>query len=361
MTPRQPSNPRPDQTAVCKVGCTLAMALASLLTVSIAPAEIEILPLDQHLNGSETLAQLGDLTERARAATFLVYEQGEQGGEPVALGTWVGHGLGLTKNSQLDPEAELWLATDPDQPRHPATLITRNEALDLALVRWNPATATAEIKAVRLPDEPTKVDMGHWLVSATLDARRPVMLGVVAAAQRAVPSSGAILGLELSEPDDDGKVRIINASPGGPAYAAGLRRGDVLTRFNDQGVSDGRALMRFQRRLKPGDWVRLSVLRGSAEQSLDFRVRLVSRSQVERFWFGEHWTEGGISPRSDDYPDSIHHSTPVPAHQMGGAVFDLEGRWLGLNIARFDRVTTFALPVASFRTWLEQQLEKLSE
>lgn len=337
--------------------------LAGLGVLCVAKADIEILPADQHLNGSETLAQLGDLPERAQAVTFLVFEQQEQTGEPVALGTWVGQGLGLTKNSQLDPEAEIWLATGPDEPRHPATLLTRNEALDLALLRWNPeGQEHVQITPVELPETFKAVDLGHWLVSATLDSKRPVMLGVVAAAQRAIPSSGAILGLELGDPDDDGRVSVIDVSPGGPAHAAGLRRNDILVRFNDQEVSNGRVLMRSLRNLRPGDWVRLSVRRGRGEgQELDFRVRLVSRSQIERFWFGEHWTEGGISPRSDDYPEAIPHSTPVPAHQMGGAVFDLEGRWLGLNIARFDRVTTFVLPVTSFRGWLEQQLDKLGD
>jgi hypothetical protein len=33
---------------------------------------------------------------------------------------------------------------------------------------------------------------------------------------------------------------------------------------------------------------------------------------------------------------------------MGGAVFDLQGRAVALNIARVDRVTNFALPVESF-------------
>ncbi len=328
-----------------------------------ARADIEILPPDRHLNGSETLALLGDLPQRVKAATFMVFEQNGDEGDPVALGTWVGPMLGLTKNSQLDPAAGLWLAAKGGSPRLPATVVTRNEALDLALVRLAPEAEVeaGAIQPVEIPATQADLMLGHWLVSAGGEDRRPAMLGVVAAPQREIPSSGAIMGLELGGDGDRGAVTIVNASPGGPAHAAGLRSGDVLTRFNGAEVTGSREVVRSLRRMRPGDWVRLSVERDQRDEPLEVRLRLVSRTQVERFWFGNHWTEGGLSARSDDFPEVIHHATPVPANQMGGAVFDLEGRWLGLNIARFDRVTTFALPVSGFREWLERQLERLGE
>ena len=39
---------------------------------------------------------------------------------------------------------------------------------------------------------------------------------------------------------------------------------------------------------------------------------------------------------------------------MGGPLATLEGKVVGINIARVDRVTTFALPVEAF--WTEAQL-----
>ena len=42
---------------------------------------------------------------------------------------------------------------------------------------------------------------------------------------------------------------------------------------------------------------------------------------------------------------------------MGGPVFDLQGRAIAVNIARADRITTFALPVERFRDALEKWLE----
>mgnify|MGYP001297124158 CR=1 FL=1 len=39
---------------------------------------------------------------------------------------------------------------------------------------------------------------------------------------------------------------------------------------------------------------------------------------------------------------------PVGPADMGGPLLDLDGHVLGLNIARVDRVTTFALPRDAF-------------
>jgi S1-C subfamily serine protease len=47
---------------------------------------------------------------------------------------------------------------------------------------------------------------------------------------------------------------------------------------------------------------------------------------------------------------------------MGGAIFNLKGEAVGINIARTDRVTTFALPVELFwpqvQKWMEEDRGK---
>ena len=44
------------------------------------------------------------------------------------------------------------------------------------------------------------------------------------------------------------------------------------------------------------------------------------------------------------FTDAIQHELPLPPDAMGGPLVDLEGKAVGINIARSDRVTTFALP-----------------
>ena len=47
---------------------------------------------------------------------------------------------------------------------------------------------------------------------------------------------------------------------------------------------------------------------------------------------------------------------------MGGAVYDIQGRAVAINIARVDRVTNYALPVELFLPevlkWMREDREK---
>ena len=53
---------------------------------------------------------------------------------------------------------------------------------------------------------------------------------------------------------------------------------------------------------------------------------------------------GPVSKRKDNFPMIIQHDLPLPKEAMGGPLFDLQGKCIGINIARVDRVTVFSLP-----------------
>jgi S1-C subfamily serine protease len=65
-------------------------------------------------------------------------------------------------------------------------------------------------------------------------------------------------------------------------------------------------------------------------------------------WEGEDFANHGTSLRTDNFPEVIQHDLPLNPEDMGGAVFDLKGRAIAVNIARVDRVTNYALPVETF-------------
>ena len=86
-------------------------------------------------------------------------------------------------------------------------------------------------------------------------------------------------------------------------------------------------------------------------------MRLASRSRIVANWEGDDYANGGISIRTDDFPEILQHDLPLFPHDMGGPVFDLQGHAIAVNIARADRITTFALPMERFREALEKWLE----
>ncbi len=50
------------------------------------------------------------------------------------------------------------------------------------------------------------------------------------------------------------------------------------------------------------------------------------------------------------------HDTVLQAAQCGGPVVDLDGRTIGLNIARADRTASYAIPAGTVRKVVDELL-----
>lgn len=81
------------------------------------------------------------------------------------------------------------------------------------------------------------------------------------------PRAAASLGLDF-----DRGIVITGTYPNGPADAAGLRQGDVITRINDAAVTDGRAGLMRVARLMPGEIADIAVLRQGREHTFQATV-----------------------------------------------------------------------------------------
>ena len=60
-----------------------------------------------------------------------------------------------------------------------------------------------------------------------------------------------------------------------------------------------------------------------------------------------------ISGRRDGFPAVIQHDSPLSANTCGGPLVTLDGKVIGINIARSGRVETFALPSDVVQSYLE--------
>ena len=78
----------------------------------------------------------------------------------------------------------------------------------------------------------------------------------------------AYLGLSTA-PAAGGGAEVAQATPGGPAAAAGLAAGDVVTEVDGEDVQDPEDLARAIEDDAPGDRVRVTVSRGGAERSVE--------------------------------------------------------------------------------------------
>lgn len=334
---------------------TAAPIAALLLVLLPAPGMLRaegFLDDAQRTNGAKTLAAVATLESKAAAGTVCV---GPERDKKILSGTILSpDGYVLTKatESRSIKPLRVWL---PDGSAEDARLVKQDERLDLALLKIERTGLTGTSWGESLSLRPAQ-----WLC-ALGDHGEKIRLGVVSASRRAVPNSGAVMGVRFarSETGDVG-VQIEEVASDGPAEQAGLRADDVLVELNGQKVNEPSAVRRVISGLHPGDLVAVKYKREGRDGECD--VKLASKNRVIMNWGGEDFGNHGTSSRTDNFPEVIQHDMPLDPSDMGGAVFDVQGRAVGINIARVDRVTNFALPVELFLPdalkWMREDREK---
>lgn len=304
------------------------------------------LPVEERTNGRQTVAAL----EKVAPVTLACSARIESLlGRPVCEATIVGEdGYVLTKASEV-PELEKVRVKFADGRTAELREIRREVRFDLVLAQ---AVGVTGLRAANFGGT-RSLTHGQWLCS-TAGEKVESRIGIVSANRRRIPGLGAALGVRMDEkePKDVKGVRIVSIATDSPAEAAGLLAEDVILAIADQGVDQFKDVHDIVSKRQPGEYVEVRYLREGKEASC--RVRLASRTKVLQNWEGEDFANGGISLRTDNFPDVLQHDIPLAPADMGGPLAMLDGRIAGINIARVDRVTTFALPVESFWTEVQQ-------
>lgn len=249
----------------------------------------------------------------------------------------------LTKASELGDLADVSVTVDRERYDDPV-LVAEDPTWDLALVKIE-AEGLIPVDLSMASDPPH----GTWLVAngATTRSKRRVQIGVVAANPREVFSKGGtVLGVALKA--DDEKIIVDSVEEGTGAEKAGLQAGDQIVSFAGDEVEKREDLIELLKERRVGEVVAIGIKR--EDEEMEFEVELAGRVDV----FGEKATRndgmsGDYSPRRTGFPRVMQHDIMGNRHFMGGPVFDLDGHCVGMNIARFSRCETYAVPAAELR------------
>lgn len=312
---------------------TIALGLMTFLSGAQAQG---ILPDEQRTNGVDMLKAAADLRNRAAAASVQLGKTKDKTLTGIILSP---DGYLLTQASDAEPLKPL-RAFLPDGAETEVREVKRDDRLNLLLLKIE----RGGLQAIAW-GESLSVRAGQWLTSLTNQGRE-VRLGVASAKRRAIPNSGAVLGVRFGVDDDDAGVIVEELAEDSPAQKAGLRADDVILYVNSESVAKNASLAKIIAAHRPGDVVKIRYSREGKETECE--VRLVSKRHVLMNWDGEDFANHGTSIRTDNFPEIIQHDLPLSPADMGGAVFDLQGRAIAVNIARVDRVTNYALPVETF-------------
>jgi len=273
----------------------------------------------------------------------------------VALGTIVDKdGWILTKNSELLPNAIPSIVLH-DGRSFAAKVVGVELKYDLAMLK----VEATNLPAVAWGQSKTAV-VGELLASpGTGDDA--VAVGVLSVAARTVrsrdlpastpPADSGFLGVGLEEAE--GGARIILVQGNSAAVRAGLRVGDIVTLISNTPIIDSETMVNTIQQHKPGDTVEIKVKRGEKELELKATLQKRTPDQANKADF-QNTMGSELSNRRGGFPQILQHDMVLKPTDCGGPVVDLDGKALGINIARAGRVESYAIPSEAVQGLIEE-------
>jgi len=269
-------------------------------------------------------------------------------GYRAALGTVVrSDGHIATKASELKGKVECQLAND--SKKRVATEVGRDAATDLAILK---------IDAKDMPVAPWSGNdapaVGSWLATTGM-SKDPLTIGVVSVAARKILPPQAALGVQLDGAENI--ARITSVAPGLAAEKAGLKDGDIIRKVDGVDIKDRPQLQQIIRGHQPGEKVSLVVEREGRLRTIEATLgSMTDLVHDERSEF-QNTLGGALSERRSGFPLAIQHDSRLWPEECGGPVVDLDGKVVGLNIARAGRVESYALPTSIVRATVDKLLK----
>lgn len=294
------------------------------------------------------LAETLQYTESRMDKSVMVIKSLVNGADMQILGTLIdlkgvvpemilkGKSFLISKSSMVGDEPLLELKRGVTRVAH---VLKRDEDNDLVLLqvqgKINGGVALKNVTS----DSVTCGKVGKFLVSP-----QPLGYGVVSVlgnTQFAIAKgpTSAYIGVNTSL--KDGRVVISMVQPRSPASVAELEVGDELNSFNGKPVSKMEDLSLEISKHRPDDTLSLQLVRSGVPYNK--QIVLKPRKLNERH-IAYRFTDGR-SERRDGFKSVLVHDGKLKPAECGGPLFDIDGNFYGINIARVSRTSSLTIPV----------------
>jgi serine protease Do len=265
----------------------------------------------------------------------------------MALGTVMDtNGLALTKASEIKKgKLTCWLATEQEVD---AEVLAVDTEEDLALVQ----VEAQGLKPIQW--DTAEVSIGQWAITPGI-IETPHAVGIISALPRKIRAQRAFIGVRF---DFSTSVpRIDELLPGLGAEKAGLKSGDLIRAVNGDSVTNREQVVEILRDYRAGQTVKLRIQRVAEEFETNVSLMppgssLSGRPNSRRRDLSR--LGGEVSQRAEGFEQAIEHDTVLQPWLCGGPLVNLDGKAIGLNIARAGRVTSYALSASLVKRLFEE-------
>jgi serine protease Do len=273
------------------------------------------------------------------------------GSRRLAYGTVVGDGRKiLTKWSEV-ARARVDLRVDAGDESRAVKLAGVYQDEDLVLLEIVGKPLTPVSWSFEAPG------LGGFLAAPQPDGRLAAF-GVVSVLSRNLRDTDlAYLGV-VGEAGFTGQgVKIKDVDEKSGAHAAGLKPGNVILKVGERPISGLLELKNALIGVTPGAKVSLLVKADGGENKIE--VTLGNRPQLPQYANGRleqmERMGGPVSQVRDSFTQVIQTDMRPKPNQVGGPVVDLQGRVLGITMARADRTRSFVMPAAAVVDLLKKE------
>ena len=281
------------------------------------------------------LGGFAEVVEGSSKATVRVLVDGNS----AALGTVVSkQGHILTKASEVDGGEKELTCRLHDGSVHPAKLMATDEEFDVGLLK-------IEAEGLNVPEWKDAANLpAGTFAAAPAPGKDAIAFGVISVPLRNFSvSSRGYLGVRVGEAE--GGVLIETVEPETAASKSGLEAKDVIQSVDEKKVSSPNALIGFLRACKPKQRITLELLRDGEVSTKEVVLGRYVRASGRTPRLTRKDRLGG--PLSEDgwgYPSALQHDLVLAPDQCGGPLVTLDGKVIGINIARSSRIRSFAIP-----------------
>jgi serine protease Do len=309
------------------------------------------IPADAYRDGPNVKKAFRAVVAKPSEATVRVLADGKE----VAFGVIVDpNGWIITKWSEIEVKRDKLSVKLKDGTVYQAEVRgykdDENAAYDIAMLKID----AKGLPAIEWRDS-KEATVGKWVASVGLGAD-PVAVGVISVGTRkfkqndqppkAANINAGYLGVSgLADVTDGAKVG--GVPKGSPADKAGLKVNDIIYEAAGRKVINVETLINTIGRLKPGDKVLLKVKRD--EEELDIEA-ILGKRDPKLFLNPQEIMGTTLSSRRGGFPSILQHDSGIRPEDCGGPLVDLDGKAVGINIARAGRTETFAIPAEEIQS-----------
>lgn len=313
------------------------------LTICLCYTSADTLPQNQRINGAFVKQALEELTESVNDSVVLVSSLDNQ---PLVNGVIIREdGFIVSKASEIKgKDIQVIL---PNQKRYHAIYVGDDKVTDLALLKIN----VKGLKSLSFKEDFPQ-EKASWLIAPLFGLSSKI--GIVSSVSRDIKRISGVIGIMLGEEVKEGIV-INGAVEKGPAHSAGVRTGDILLKVDGKEMLKREKLLNYLKDKSPGTHVEILVQQNG--QQLKRKILLGDRNQTFGMFNRNLEMSGTISKRIDGFRSIIQHDIPIEHYDTGSPLMDIEGRVIGLNIAKANRSEAYALPNEEVRGAIEKLLK----